>query len=404
MVFDSADGDVTTLASTETFDDETSADVEDDTVSDSEDSDDTVADSNDSNDVLEDLDGDSADTSEDDTDAEDDLFEDTETLDDVDETIEESDEVVDDVNETAGNATPSEIIAETGVIVGANGTVLDADLEADTEAPTNESDGETASDDSTDDDSGEPAANGESNADDDGDLTGSIPGGAAGAGVAAGASGLALLARRFGTAAALNSSQGAGAIGSTFSSLLTAAREWGWRVFGLFGYQRFSDDDPLEHDGRRTLYEYIRSSPGSYFSEISEETGVPLQSARYHLRILEFENLVESERIRGRRRYAPVGVDSAELEAALNDDATAAVLRTLADEGPGSVSELAQRLGRDPSTISHHLNRLENEGLVEREREGRSVVTRLPDDVERALDRREPAESTAASVDMASRP
>lgn len=220
---------------------------------------------------------------------------------------------------------------------------------------------------------------------------GSIPGGNAGAGVAigGGATGLALLARRFGTTAAFSTGQLLEVAGTTLSSILATIREWSWRLLGLIGYRRFSDDDPLEHDARATLYEYIESSPGSYLSEISEETGVELQTARHHLRILEFEKLVESETINGRRRYVPIGTASPELEAALNDGATAAVLHALADEGPDSVTGLATTLERDPSTVSHHLERLEEAGLVERERDGRSIVNRLTDDVERALaDRR----------------
>ncbi len=159
-------------------------------------------------------------------------------------------------------------------------------------------------------------------------------------------------------------------------------REWATRLFALLGYQRFSDDDPLEHETRSAIYDHVRDSPGTYLAEIGEETDVPMQTARYHLRILEFENLISRKNIRGRRRYFPIGSESDELDAALNDEPTAAVLHALATEGPDSVSGLAETLDRDPSTVTHHLERLEEDGLVERERDGRSVVNRLAVDVE----------------------
>jgi len=196
----------------------------------------------------------------------------------------------------------------------------------------------------------------------------------------------ALAARQMGAAAALSAGTGTGGAGSSLLAGIAALlRNWVFRVAALIGYKRFSEDDPLEHERRERLYDAICDSPGTYLAELSDEAGVPMQTARYHLRILEFENLVSHRSIRGRRRYFPVGTDWAELEAALNDDTTAAVIETLADEGPASVSGLADALDRDPSTISHHLDRLESDGLIEREREGRAVLNRLSLDTQQAL-------------------
>lgn len=42
--------------------------------------------------------------------------------------------------------------------------------------------------------------------------------------------------------------------------------------------------------------------------------------------------------------------------------------------GPVSVNELTEMLGLSQSTISHHLKKLTEAGLLERSREGRSVI------------------------------
>lgn len=133
------------------------------------------------------------------------------------------------------------------------------------------------------------------------------------------------------------------------------------------------------------MYDHIESVPGTYLSEISEATDVPLATVRYHLKVLRREGVVARTEIRGRQRYFPAGEDVSALDAALADEAPAAVLRALADHGPDSVSGLADTLERDPSTVSHHLDRLEDAGLVEREREGQAVVNRLEPAVEDAL-------------------
>ncbi|APW96310.1 transcriptional regulator [Halobiforma lacisalsi AJ5] len=46
----------------------------------------------------------------------------------------------------------------------------------------------------------------------------------------------------------------------------------------------------------------------------------------------------------------------------------------------------------DPSTVSHHLSSLEEDGLVVRERDGPAIVNRVAPEVEPALERAEPAD------------
>ncbi len=162
-------------------------------------------------------------------------------------------------------------------------------------------------------------------------------------------------------------------------------RDWLWRIHGLFGYQRYDETDPLEHESRATIHGYLEDAPGSYLSEISEETDIPLPTARYHLKILEHENLVFRSKMRGKRRYFPAGAEPSKLDAALDDVGAAAVLRALADHGPDSVSGLAEKLDRDVSTVSHHLQQLEGDGLVTREQDGPAVMNRLSPTVRERL-------------------
>jgi len=197
--------------------------------------------------------------------------------------------------------------------------------------------------------------------------------------------GVTLLGRSASVTAWLSATGGSG--GSLLTTVLSLLQAWTDRILAFIGYKRYSDDDPLEHAGRRQLYEAIRSSPGTYLAELSEETDIERETARYHLRILEFENLVSHESIRGRRRYFPVDTEWKGLQAALNDDPTAALIDTLERHGPATVSGLADRLDRDPSTVSHHLDRLAEDGIVERERNGRAVVNRLTAGAANALER-----------------
>jgi DNA-binding transcriptional ArsR family regulator len=242
---------------------------------------------------------------------------------------------------------------------------------------------------------GDKTDGGETDGDETDDGGVPLPDSRTGSGIAAGTVliGAALIARSTGTAAALSALSGSG--GSLLATLISVLRDWVGRFLSIFGYKRYSDDDPLAHETRERLYELIRDAPGSYLAEISDETGVTMGTARYHLRVLEFENLVASEEIRGRRRYVPVGTDWAALEAALHDETTARIVEALERGGPDSVSGLADRLDRDPSTISHHLDRLADDGIVERERDGRAVVNKLADDARISLEGDETAPGRA---------
>ena len=157
------------------------------------------------------------------------------------------------------------------------------------------------------------------------------------------------------------------------------------------------DTDLLENPHRRAIYETIRADPGRCLTVVSEESDVALSTARHHLRVLEEEGLIRSTLVRGKRRYVPVGDHDVELQAALDDSATRAVLETLAAIGPATNGRIADELDRDPSTVSHHLSALEDDGLVVRERDGRSVVNELHSTVEAVL-RVDPQPSDNQSV------
>ena len=133
-------------------------------------------------------------------------------------------------------------------------------------------------------------------------------------------------------------------------------------------------------------YEIVSETPCSYLSEVSEQARLPLSTTRHHMKLLEREDLVSGAKLRGKRRFYPAYAEGIELAAALNDDSTASIIDALARLGAASVSDLAGELDRDPSTISHHLQRLEEDSIIAREREGRAVMNKLSAEARTALE------------------
>jgi DNA-binding transcriptional ArsR family regulator len=166
-----------------------------------------------------------------------------------------------------------------------------------------------------------------------------------------------------------------------------------WRVLAAAGYLKRVSQEPLSHDTRAALYEHLQSEPGTYLSAFAGRPGIDASQAsvRYHLSILEREGLVTSEKRGGRRRYYPLGMAPDALSITLESDTRGAILNSMAGANVElTVSELAERVDRDPSTVTYHLGRLEEDGLVDRRRDGEAVRNSLPPGVAAML-RDEPA-------------
>lgn len=152
----------------------------------------------------------------------------------------------------------------------------------------------------------------------------------------------------------------------------------------LAGYSRFGgSDDPLAHETRADIYEAVNEDPGIYVAKLARVTDTPVSTVRYHTRVLVREGLVEQRTERGRSRLVPARQE-ADL-VAVDDGTRRALLVALAERGPATGSDLASHLDLSKSTVSYHLGRLEADGLVERDREGRTVQNALSAAARRSL-------------------
>lgn len=166
------------------------------------------------------------------------------------------------------------------------------------------------------------------------------------------------------------------------SALFLAVADWLSRVLAAFRFGRGTDADPLDHETRVRIDELVTESPGYTLSELSEELATPLSTVRHHVRILEREGALETEKHRGNRRLYPLGAGPDELAAALEDESSAAVVEALYEQGSATVGDIVEALDRSYSTVSYHLSRLVEDGIVVQEKDGRRTVSRLEPSVE----------------------
>jgi DNA-binding transcriptional ArsR family regulator len=151
------------------------------------------------------------------------------------------------------------------------------------------------------------------------------------------------------------------------------------------GYSRHDDSDPLDHDTRRRLYERVVASAGPNLETVASDTGTPRSTARYHVRVLVEEKLLQSLPLLGERRLFEWPAEDAALRTVLEKPSTARVLGAIARQEPVTVSELAGAVDRSPSTVSYHVGRFETVGLVEKERAGESVMVTLTEESRESL-------------------
>lgn len=143
-------------------------------------------------------------------------------------------------------------------------------------------------------------------------------------------------------------------------------------------YIRLRKEEVLEHFVRGQIYGFIRSNPGAHYSMIRDALKVANGTLSHHLKTLEVQGFVASERDGMYKKFYPVdfevkpegkGIRLSELQARL--------LRRLEEDGQTRQADLAQGLDVTQQTVSYNLRLMCKEGLLERERLGRRVQYRV---------------------------
>ncbi|MDY7080940.1 MAG: metalloregulator ArsR/SmtB family transcription factor [Halobacteria archaeon] len=142
------------------------------------------------------------------------------------------------------------------------------------------------------------------------------------------------------------------------------------------------EDDEIELESRREIYQTIDENPGIHFRELLRRLDYAQGTLQYHLRWLEDENLIQESQDSDFTRYYTRGFETEDKRTmnALRREYSRRIIAYLSREGELTTSELAELVGKSNSTVSWHLSRLHDAGIVEKKREGRSVLYSLKDE------------------------
>lgn len=184
------------------------------------------------------------------------------------------------------------------------------------------------------------------------------------------------------------------------SGILAFLGEWAGRLAALFRYSSRDGSDPLEHETRTRIDDHVSDAPGIPLSDLADRLETPLSTVRYHVKILERERYLTSRKHQGHRRLYPMEAETgnAELAAAMDNESTATIVESIARQGQATVGDIVDDVGTTYSTVSHHLSRLADAGVVTKEKDGRCTVSRLAPAARTALHReREPSNTPPAT-------
>lgn len=152
-------------------------------------------------------------------------------------------------------------------------------------------------------------------------------------------------------------------------------------------------EEALRGEVRKRVYDAVRRYPGIHVRGLERNLGISAPLAQYHLRRLEEAGFLESHDQGGYSRYYPtskgksarVTKEDLPLVGVLREEVPLHVALLLLDHGPMTHTELVEQLGIAKSTVSYHLAKLAELGLVEREAKSQRVRLAQRDRVYRLL-------------------
>lgn len=143
-------------------------------------------------------------------------------------------------------------------------------------------------------------------------------------------------------------------------------------------------ENALKLDVRKRIYDVINESPGLHFREVQRRTNLAVGSLQYHLDYLQKHHILKTQAegkfvryytVRGPQVNEPhdVNQQGQKTMAFLRHESTRKIILFLLKETKANNERIAGELQLSPSTISWHLDKLVENGIITRERQGRKT-------------------------------
>ena len=148
------------------------------------------------------------------------------------------------------------------------------------------------------------------------------------------------------------------------------------RLFPILGgYKQICRSNVLENTNRDGLYAFIKSRPGSYFSEIIKATGLNRGTVDYHLEMMKAEDMIVFSKTNGKKRYflnhSTYKEEEQTVIAALKNDVHRRIILEILNNQSVNHKTLSEKMGVSAPTITQHIKHLKEQGIVKADTKGR---------------------------------
>lgn len=168
--------------------------------------------------------------------------------------------------------------------------------------------------------------------------------------------------------------------------VLTAMKFW-----AIGGYRRVFGSNVLDNSLRQEVFGRICREPGIHLHELTRKSKATLSTIRYHCAILERSHMIRVVEEKGFKRFFQNGGtysrDELDIISCLRSQTASEILRIILIQPEISRQEIADAIGKSGPSITWHMHRLEEKGLLSVRKEGRSVRYRINDHASHLLSR-----------------
>lgn len=132
-------------------------------------------------------------------------------------------------------------------------------------------------------------------------------------------------------------------------------------------------DEDIEGNTKRVL-QFIQENPGCHLRQIRQELKVSMGTAQYHLGLLEKAGRIASNRHGLFKYYFPIGVfqdNEKNLLEVLSHETTRDVLMFIIEQKNPTQTDIVNKIGVSAASISWHVKRLTELGIITEVKEGK---------------------------------
>lgn len=139
-------------------------------------------------------------------------------------------------------------------------------------------------------------------------------------------------------------------------------------------YTKIRKVEVLDHYMRGQIHGYIIANPGDHYNNIKDELGLNNGSLAYHLKVLEREGYVISQRDGMYKRFYPAKAKPPREK--LNPMQRLIVEEIKKADGC-SQKDIARRLELSPQVVNYHIKMLKAAGIINIQKDGRETLCYL---------------------------